>query len=269
MELGDRMKMYERFGTSQRAMPKLPVLVRLDGRCFHNLTKNCDRPFDLELHNAMVHTASALARETCAKAVYTQSDEITLLLYSDNPEANVYFDGKYCKINSVLASLAALRFQAWGCSVEGATFDCRTWTVPTKQEAVNAFVWREQDATRNSVQMAARSLYSHKQCFKKNTGQLQEMLFQKGINWNDYADWEKRGTYIIRRKQIRLLTEEERMAIPEAHRPAPDLEVERTDYEIAQLPILTAITNRVEVLFEGAEPETIATDETDIVRMGK
>jgi len=254
MDLGDRMKMYERFGTGQCAMPRLPVLVRLDGRCFHKLTKNCVKPFDGNLHDAMVTTAVELAFETCAKAVYTQSDEISLLLYTDKPDAKIYFDGKYHKINSVLAGLAANAFNAAWVNLPSATFDCRTWTVPTKDEAVNAFVWREQDATRNSVQMAARARFSHKQCHKKHNGDLQEMLFQDGINWNDYEDWEKRGTFVVRRTKLRTLTEAERNVIPEKHRPAVDHKVERTSYETVSLPILTTIQNRVEVLFEGAEP---------------
>ena len=66
-----------------------------------------------------------------------------------------------------------------------AFFDCRVWTVPDMNEAVNYLIWREQDATRNSIQSAAQSVYSHRQLHGKNTKQLNEMLFQKGINWND------------------------------------------------------------------------------------
>ncbi len=80
------------------------------------------------------------------------------------------------------------------------------------------------------------------------------MLFQDGVNWNDYEDWEKRGTFIVRRKKLRTLTDAERTAIPEVHRPPVGQQVERTRYESTSLPILTTIQNRVEVLFEGAEP---------------
>jgi hypothetical protein len=44
-------------------------------------------------------------------------------------------------------------------------------------------IWRELDATRNSIQMAAQALYSHTQLHQKNTARMQEMLWQKGINW--------------------------------------------------------------------------------------
>lgn len=253
MDLGDRMKLYESMALAQ-AMPKLPLLVRLDGKCFHKLTKQCDRPFDASLHNAMVETARTLARETSAKAAYTQSDEITLLLYADNPRSQVYFDGKYHKINSVLGGMAATTFNKISFLSE-AHFDSRTWTVPTQEEAANVFVWREQDASRNSVQMAARSVFSHKQCHLKNSSELQEMLHSKGINWNDYDAWAKRGTYILRRVNVRELSDDERAKIPEKHRPEPGHTVERTDYEVVNLPVLTTLRNRVGVLFMGEQPE--------------
>ena len=41
--------------------------------------------------------------------------------------------------------------------------------------------------------MVVRSLYSHKQCENKNCDELQEMIFQKGINWNDLPTYQKRG----------------------------------------------------------------------------
>lgn len=78
-----------------------------------------------------------------------------------------------------------------------AVFDCRAFVVP-KEDINNMFVWREQDATRNSIQSLARSLYSHNQCNNKNCSELQEMCFQKGINWNDCPTWQKRGRCAIK-----------------------------------------------------------------------
>ena len=63
-----------------------------------------------------------------------------------------------------------------------------------KEEVTNLVYWRQVDAARNSVQMAARAQFSHAQCDNKNVAELQEMLFQeKGINWNDYPIRWKRG----------------------------------------------------------------------------
>jgi tRNA(His) guanylyltransferase len=58
----------------------------------------------------------------------------------------------------------------------------------------NYFIFRQQDATRNSVQMLARTHFSNTQCHKKNNSQLQEMLHsEKNINWNDLPTSQKRG----------------------------------------------------------------------------
>ena len=50
--------------------------------------------------------------------------------------------------------------------------------------------------------MVAQSLYPHKQLHGKNSDQMQELAFQKGVNWNDLEAGKKRGrlfakTYFI------------------------------------------------------------------------
>ena len=135
-------------------------------------------------------------------------------------------------------------------------FDCRVWNVPNLVEAANTILRREQDATRNSIQMSARSVFSHKQCFMKDTSQLQEMLFQKGINWNDYPSCFKRGTFIQRRKTTKAFTSDELDKLPAKHRARtnPELVVERSEIRTVEMPAFGKVVNRVEVIFEGADP---------------
>ena len=83
---------------------------------------------------------------------------------------------------------------------------------------------------------------------------MQELLFQKGINWNDYPARFKRGTYLRRQKVKRQLSEDERLQIPEKHRPPEDLLVERTDIVTLDLPPIRKISNRVDVFFFAEEP---------------
>jgi hypothetical protein len=78
-----------------------------------------------------------------------------------------------------------------------AAFDARVFPLP-EFEVCNYFIWRQQDWTRNSVQMMARSLFSHKECHKKNNSQLQEMIHQAGKNWNDLDIHLKRGQCIVK-----------------------------------------------------------------------
>jgi tRNA(His) 5'-end guanylyltransferase len=190
---------------------------------------------------------------------YTQSDEISLILYSDKIGSQVFFDGKVQKLVSVMASMATLFFQEglreFKPEIKNTTafFDCRVWTVPNKEEAVNTLVWREIDATKNSVSMAARHYYSHKVLHNLGRADMQELLFQKGINWNDYPDEFKRGSYFMRRTVKRSFTTEELDKLPLKHeaRTNPNLEIERTEVKKVFLPPILKIRNRVEVFFEG------------------
>lgn len=258
MELGDRMKMYEMAEAGRKATPLLPLCVRLDGRSFHSWTKDLERPHDEVFCALMQDATKMLVEETNARVGYTQSDEISLVLYSDNIESELFFDGKFHKINSVCASLASSYFNMWAKESMGlrpiATFDCRSWNVPNLEEAANAILWREEDATRNSVSMAARSMYSHQQVQNKKRSDLHEMMHQKGKNWNDYPDCFKRGSYFRRVTRSLPLTPEQLAKIPKANRPEPGTLYERSIVERVAMPPLSTVTNKVGCLFMGYSP---------------
>ena len=261
--LGDRMKFYESLHAPDRLMPLVPAIARLDGVHFHTFTRGLERPYDLRLSKAMIETTKYLVKETNARIGYTQSDEITLIWLNEDYNSSIYFDGKVYKIVSTLAARCTLFFNQQVREnlpeklTEEPAFDCRVFTVPNKMEAVNCLIWREQDATRNSVQMAARAYFSHAQCNEKSCSDLQEMLFQgKNINWNDYPSFFKRGTYVQRQITERPYTVEELGRLPEKHnaRTNPDLKVARSDYAVVDLPPLTRIANQEDVVFDGAKP---------------
>ena len=248
--MGDRMKLLEQHVAGQKLLSGLPVVVRLDGRCFSSLTKDCTRPFDASFHAAMVSTTYDLVEEFSAIWGYTQSDEITLLW---NPKIEAPFGGKTHKINSCVAAFASVMFSQyfWNHDIVP-TFDCRVWVVPSLEEAVNCVLWREFDAVKNSVSMAARAVASHKELLGLSSKEMQELLFQRGINWNDYPTEFKRGSHIRRTRKLRALTEEELDRIPESHRPIGP--VERFIIEKIELPPLQKILNRTKVIFEGSGP---------------
>ncbi|KKL92895.1 hypothetical protein LCGC14_1880070, partial [marine sediment metagenome] len=103
---GDRMKMYEKAESGRRFMPLLPVYARLDGRSFSRFTKGFNRPYDKRMSEAMIDTTKYLVEETNALIGYSQSDEISLVWYSDSIDSQIFFDGKIQKMVSVLAALA-------------------------------------------------------------------------------------------------------------------------------------------------------------------
>lgn len=65
---------------------------------------------------------------------------------------------------------------------------------------IGDLLWRQRDAVRNSISMAAQAHFSHKRLHGVNGGGMQELLFtEAGINWNDYPDGCKRGRVTVRR----------------------------------------------------------------------
>lgn len=199
---------------------RTPVIIRLDGKAFHTYTKGLNKPFDEGLIKDMQLTAKYLCENIQgAKCAYVQSDEISILLTDyDKFDTSAWFDYNIQKMCSVSASLATGIFNQLRlnrlCFIEDglldcddilnftiANFDSRCFNIP-KEEVSNCFVARQRDAVRNSIQMLAQSLYSHKELEKKNQTDLQEMCFQKGHNWNDLSIGKKRGSFIVKNKSI-------------------------------------------------------------------
>lgn len=215
-----RMKDYEH--RTRYLLPKRTyTLCRIDGKGFSKYTKNCVKPFDYDLIEDMQETTKYILENVMGGVLgYHQSDEITLLLCDfQDIKSEAYFNNNLQKLDSVIASYATSKFnhlrniraikQSTATSfddaisiLEGlrqAEFDCRVWTVSDPWEALNAFVWRQQDATKNAVSMAASAYISHKQLQKLNGKQKQEKLFtEHGINFNDYPVDAKRGAMVYK-----------------------------------------------------------------------
>lgn len=263
-DLGDRMKMYERSEAGRRLMPLLPALARIDGRAFHGFTRGMVRPFDAYFSACMVGTTAILVRDTGACMGYTQSDEITLAWHARTTQSQIYFDGRVAKMTSQLAAQATLVFYRMVLehmpqyADRMPTFDARVWNVPNQVEGANVFLWREWDATKNSLSMAASAHYSHKALMGKNSRQKHDMLHDKGVNWNDYPSLFKRGTYVQRRTTKAPFSAAELEQLPPKHaaRANPHLMVERSLCTALDMPPFGAVTNRVAVVFDGAQPET-------------
>ena len=200
--LGNRMKRYE--AVTKQLMPRRTyTIVRVDGKAFHTFCRDADKPFDRIIHACMVYTAQSLLSELQgAQLGYTQSDEISILLCDfARVSTEAAFDNSVQKLASVSASIATAAFgECYGVyrDYRKALFDARVFTVPDPVEVGNYFVWRQKDATRNSVSMAAHSMFSPKQLHGKNFSAMQDMMWNKGTNWNDYPDWAKRGTCVFR-----------------------------------------------------------------------
>ena len=232
-DLAERMKGYEK-RNRYYLQRRMPVILRLDMRAGHSFTRGFKRPFDEVFIKSMQDTAKYLCEniQNC-KLSYQQSDEITLLLVDyDKLNTDCFFDYRVDKLCSITASMATMafnklfekyvdeyRFSKWdGVSnyednaweyiqvllsvvEKGAMFDARCFNIP-KEEVTNLLYWRQDDAAKNSIQMVGRAFFSHKELHKKSRNDIQDMLMtQKGINWNDFPTYQKRGSCCIKTEE--------------------------------------------------------------------
>lgn len=255
-DFGNRMKAYEAVETHRKLDPMLPIYARIDGRAFSAFTRGMQRPFDLSMTVAMVETTKYLVHASHARIGYTQSDEISLVWLADAPGSDVFFSGKVQKMASVLASMAAAKFATvmpCGYADRLPHFDARVLQLPSRDEAANAFLWRAMDAHKNAISMAAQAQFSHKALYGKDQKAMLAMLAEAGIDFEDaYPSCCRRGSFVRREVVVRELAPDEMARIPEAHRPIGP--VTRSEYRVLDMPPFNKVTNRADVIFDGASP---------------
>ena len=191
--IGDRMKNnYE--NPYKHYLPwRMPTILRLDGKSFHTWTRGLERPFD----DWLISKMQDLMKELCGEVQntvlgYSFSDEISLLLHPyKRIKSQPWFSNEIQKIVSVASGIASSYFTE--ITNKRSVFDCRAFVLP-EEEVVNYFLWRQQDAERNSIQMVAQSMYSQKELDSKKKQDLHELIHLKGDNWNDYPTSKKRGS---------------------------------------------------------------------------
>lgn len=224
--LGTRMKEFYEQIPKTKLMRRTPVAIRIDGKAFHTFTKGFKKPFDVVLMQSMCETTKYLCEniQGCVLG-YTQSDEITLILVDyQKLDTSAWFDYEVQKMCSIAASMATMAFNKYfnyniseyqrnhfengtefdqpywerlvAAAQKGAMFDARCFNIP-KEEVTNLIYWRQLDATRNSIQMVGQAYFSHNELHGKSCNDIQDMLvLQKGINWNDFPVYQKRGTCV-------------------------------------------------------------------------
>jgi tRNA(His) guanylyltransferase len=211
--LGDRMKDYE--SVHRTALPpRSYTVIRVDGRAFHTLMRGAARPFDFEFMACMDVTATALCDEVQGAVFgYVQSDEISVLTMDfAGPNSQPWFGGEVQKQVSIAASTATAAFNAHRAADSAlaarlGTFDARVFTLPSAVEVANYFLWRQRDAIRNSISMAAQARFSPRQLHGVDTGRMQEMLrSEHGIDWAAYPDGAKRGRVVVKETGEREVT---------------------------------------------------------------
>lgn len=219
--IGDRQKQYEAVN-DRILVPKMPFIIRVDGKAFHTYTRGFVKPFDEIMCNTMIEVTRKLCEEIPGAVLgYTQSDEITIVCkYTDRIKSQAWFNGRLRKIETIAASKATKWFnkifsektQEYIEKFEGtekykntlrifynkkiglAEFDARVFNIP-EWDCINNIIWRQQDAIRNSVEAVGHANFSTKELHKVNCDGIKEMLItEKGIDWeNDFTPYQKYG----------------------------------------------------------------------------
>ena len=280
--LGTRMKRYEEVPRTSLT-PRMPMIIRVDGRSFSKYTKRFKRqvesPWSPYIRDGMTAAAEALMRGIAgAKIAYLQSDEISVLVTDyDTLNTQSWFDKVAQKVCSISAAIATAEFNQKMLAIEMseqtvtatrpgqmtftiefprlATFDARCFVLP-RSDVTNYFIWRQRDATKNSVSMLAQKHFSPKQLHGKDGNVMQDMLkLEKDVNWNNCEVWQKRG-WCVTRQQLHTTVGELRkkggnVDIPPGVEVRDDIEVVRAvlqpDWDI---PIFTKDRQFIERLVD-------------------
>lgn len=214
------------------------ILAHIDGRSFSKMIKNkFKKPFDDVFINAMNETAIYLCKSVqgCIFA-YTQSDEISLIIRKNDPEGDVFFDGRMCKMQSIIASLATSRFtqvmmenllktvptcasseNVLDMCIDAVKnsplyqFDCKVWNVDSANDAMAWILFRNIDCVRNSKQQTAQTYLPHKKLMSLNTDEQISLLKQeKNVDWNDFDDGKKYGRFIKKTEKVFAMNEDDK-----------------------------------------------------------
>lgn len=226
--LSDRMLSYQQVSEGN-LMRRQPVIIRLDGKAFKTFTRNLIKPFDSDLSQIFQYVCFKLKEKIQGtKFIYQQSDEISLFLCDyDKITSDSWFDYRIQKMTSISASLTSVlfnqgisqiiekyenlllekpenseqildRINIWKTKLNCAMFDSRVFNLP-EDEVCNYFIWRQQDAIRNSKQAMGQAFFSHNQLQNKNVDEVCEMLIQlKNQDWYKTSIVQQRGFCVAR-----------------------------------------------------------------------
>lgn len=202
MKLSDRMKSYEH--KFRHLLPeKAYSIIRIDGKAFGTYTGDLKKPYDEQFMSDMDSTAKFLCQNIQGvKIAYIQSDEISLVLTDfDNETTQAWFGRNIQKMVSVSASLATAKFNELRPN-KLAFFDSRIFSIDSKVETMNYLIYRQEDACKNSIQMLARTLYSHKEVKDKSLDEMIVMCEKKQRSWETCPEGFQRGRIILKQDLV-------------------------------------------------------------------
>lgn len=207
-KLKDRIEGYQAV-TDYKLLNRVPLIICVNGRGFSKATQLLDKPYCPKFAECILSTMLRLCIDVeGALFSYQYNDEIVIVTRNDqSPETNPWYDNKLQKICSVTSAVATMHFNECASKINlnitgEPVFTSQVFAVPTIGEAVNTFIYKQQQNFHASIQSAC--LYELIKKYDKNT--IKEMLSglsvdekidllsqECDINFNDYPASFRRG----------------------------------------------------------------------------
>lgn len=144
-----------------KMMPKLPVIIHINGRSFSKITSLLEKPYSEKFANCLASSALQLCLEIeGAILAYQYNDEIIIVARNDQSNDSVpWYDNKVQKIASACASITTMHFNNLATEnnlnlVGDAVFTANTYTVPSIVEAIQLIAAKQQYNMHVAVQNA-------------------------------------------------------------------------------------------------------------------
>lgn len=212
----DRMDNCANIATT-RLLPKLPVIIVVNGRGFRNATALIEKPYSDKLAKGLCAAMYSLVQEIGGAVFgYQFDDEIVIISRNDQHiDTQPWCGNETQKIASIASSIATLSFNSFVAINEvdnfsSATFAGQVFVVPNLTEATNLLVSKQQQAFQSSI---------HNACFyellkrNKNASDIDDLLMNTsnedkvallkqecGIDYNTaYPIVFRRGAAVYRR----------------------------------------------------------------------
>lgn len=208
--LKNRMESYMD-STNIKLLPKIPLIINVNGRSFSKNTSLLDKPFCQKFAECMFSTMLKLCSDIDGTIfAYHHNDEITLAIRNDQSlDTNSWYDNKIQKICSAVSSIATMHFNTCANAIDlnlmGETiFITQVFAVPNVAEAINALVFKQQQNFQTSIQFACFYELLKKNYDKNNIKEMLsglsidekiDLLQQEcSIDFNDYSASYRRGS---------------------------------------------------------------------------
>lgn len=145
--LSERIREYKNC-YEQKIIPKIPLVITINGRNFQKTTAPLDKPFSVDFLDAMGNIMIFLMSEISGSIfAYAFNDEIVIILKNDIP----WCDNNTQKITSITSSIASIEFLKFAKDknlplIGDPIFTSEAFAVPNITEAINLLVLKQQYA---------------------------------------------------------------------------------------------------------------------------